>query len=81
MLKNLVAHRRDEATCRRHLSTFKKAFPNFIYCNLDSIKPSSPILEVEEVEYNGTIKDTQQEEPQKLRGGQEILIEVFEEQA
>jgi hypothetical protein len=37
---------------------------------------------VKEVEYNGTIKDTQQEEPQKLRGGrQEILIEAFEEQA
>jgi hypothetical protein len=69
MLKILVAHRRDEAACRKHLFAFKKVFPNFIYCNLDSIKPSSLILKVEEVEYNGTIKDTQQEEPQKLRGG------------
>ncbi len=36
---------------------------------------------MEEVECNGTIKDTHKEKPQKLRGGgQDILTKVFEEQ-
>jgi len=79
--KTLVAHRRDKATYRRHLSTFKKAFPNFIYCSSDSTKPFNPVFVVEEVECNGTIKDTHKEKPQKLRGGgQDILTKVFEEQ-
>jgi len=77
----LAAHRRDKATYRRHLSTFKKAFPNFIYCSSDSTKPFSPVLAMEEVECNGIIKDTHQEKPQKLRGGrQDIITNVFEEQ-
>ncbi len=78
----MATHRSDETTYKKHLSTFKKAFPNFIYCNSNSTKPSSLVLEVEEVEYSGSIKYTQQEEPQKLRGGgQDILTKVFEEQA
>jgi hypothetical protein len=31
MKKNSVAHRRDEATYRRHLFAFKKVFLDFIY--------------------------------------------------
>jgi len=35
---------------------------------------------VEEVEHSGPVKDTQQEKPQKLKGGgHDILTEEFEE--
>jgi hypothetical protein len=63
MQKNLVAHKRDEATYRKHLFAFKKAFPYFIYCTPDSRRPSNLVQEVEEAKYNGAIKDIHQEEP------------------
>lgn len=43
MQKNMVAHRKDEEACRIYLSTFKKVFPTFIYCNLDISKSSNII--------------------------------------
>jgi hypothetical protein len=43
MQKHLATHKRDEATYRRHLSAFKKAFSDFISRNPNNIKPSSPI--------------------------------------
>jgi hypothetical protein len=79
MKKNSVAHRRDEGTYKRHLSTFKKVFLDFIYRSPNSTKLSNPIQKVEEVEHSGVVKDTQQEEPHKLRGGHDILTEEFEE--
>ncbi len=43
MLKILATHKKDEATYRIHLFTFKKAFLDFISCNPNNIGPSSPI--------------------------------------
>jgi hypothetical protein len=43
MLKILAKHKRYEATYRRQLSAFKKAFLDFISCNPNNIRPSSPI--------------------------------------
>jgi hypothetical protein len=54
----LVAHRRDEITYTIHLFAFKKAFPDFIYCNPNSSKLSNPMQDVEEDECNETIKET-----------------------
>ncbi len=77
MHKKLATHKRDEVAYRRLLSTFKKTFPNFIYHNLNHIGSSNLVQEEEEVKYNGTFKDIQQEEPQKLKGGgHDILIEI-----
>jgi hypothetical protein len=45
-------HRKDEGACRRYLSTFKKAFPTFVYHSPDSLKPSSLVQEVEDIECN-----------------------------
>jgi hypothetical protein len=39
---------------KRHLSTFKKAFPNYIYNSLDSSEPLSLAKEVFGAEYSGT---------------------------
>ncbi len=63
MKKNSVAHRRDEATYRRHLFAFKKVILDFIYRSLDSMTLFNPIWKVEEVEHSGPVKDTQQEKP------------------
>jgi hypothetical protein len=57
MHKIFATHKRDEVAYRRHLFAFKKAFPNFIYRNLNNIGPSSLVQQEEEVEYNGAIKD------------------------
>lgn len=79
MQKNLVAHRKDEETYKRHLSTFNEAFPTFIYHTPDSSEPFHPIQEVEDVECNGTTKDKHEKETQNLRGGQDIPnVEVEE---
>jgi hypothetical protein len=43
MQKNLVAHKKDEETYKRHLCTFNEAFPTFIYRNPDSSEPFNPI--------------------------------------
>jgi hypothetical protein len=61
MHKNLATHKRDEVAYKRHLSTFKKAFPNFIYRSLNNIGLSSLEKKEDEVEYNGAVKDIQQE--------------------
>jgi hypothetical protein len=58
MYKNLIAHRRDEVAYRRHLSTFKKTFPEFIYQSPYSLELSSLVEEVEEVKYSGVVKET-----------------------
>ncbi len=63
----LATHKRDEATYIIHLFAFKKAFLDFISCNPNNIKPSSPIQEVKEANYNGIDNDTHQEKPQKLK--------------
>jgi hypothetical protein len=63
MHKKLATHKRDEVAYRRHLFTFKKTFPNFIYHILNNIRSSNLIQEEEEVEYNGVSKDIQQKEP------------------
>jgi hypothetical protein len=39
MQKNLATHMSDEEGYRRHLSTFKKAFLDFMYRSLDNSKP------------------------------------------
>jgi hypothetical protein len=65
----LATHKRDEVAYRRHLFAFKKTFPDFIYYSLDITWPSNLVQEVEEVKYNGVVKNIQQEEPHKLRGG------------
>lgn len=54
MYKNLVTRRKDEDMYKRHLSTFKKAFPNYIYNSLDSSEPLSLAKEVFGAEYSGT---------------------------
>jgi hypothetical protein len=54
----LAAHRKDEVAYKKHLSSFKKDFPNFIYCCPNNIELSSLVHEVEEVEYSGVVKDT-----------------------
>jgi hypothetical protein len=54
MYKNLDAQRKDEDMYKRHLSTFKKAFPNFIYSSLDSSEPSSPTTKAKGAKYIGT---------------------------
>ncbi len=59
MQKILAAHRKDEVAYKKHLSSFKKDFPNFIYCCPNNIELSSLVHEVEEVEYSGVVKDTQ----------------------
>jgi len=41
MYKDLDAHKKDEDMYKRHLSTFKKAFPNFLSNNLNSSEPSN----------------------------------------
>jgi hypothetical protein len=51
--KNYVAHKKDEEGCKRHLSTFKKAFLDFMYKNLDNFDSSNLIDEVDEVECSG----------------------------
>lgn len=56
MQKNLVAHKKDEETYKRHLCTFNEAFPTFIYRNPDSSEPFNPIQEVEDVECSGKTK-------------------------
>ncbi len=61
MQKNLVAHKKDEATYRRHIIAFKKAILDFIYQSLDSIGLFSPLHEEEETKYSEVIKDLQQE--------------------
>jgi hypothetical protein len=30
-VKNMATHKKDDETYKRHLSTFKKTFPTFIY--------------------------------------------------
>ncbi len=80
MQKFFATHRRDEVVYRRHLFAFQKAFQDFIYRNPDSTRLLSPLHE-EEVEYNQTIKDIKQEQPQKLKVGRhDTLTKVFEEQ-
>jgi hypothetical protein len=53
----LAAHRRDEITYTRHISAIKKAFLDFIYRNPNSLEPSNPIQDMEEVECNGAVKE------------------------
>jgi hypothetical protein len=57
---------RDEVAYRRHLFDFKKAFPNFIYCNPDSSKPFNVIPKVEEAKCIATFKEKQPEKPHNL---------------
>ncbi len=61
MQKNLAAHKKDEETYKRHLSSFKKTFPTFIYRSPNNSKPFNPIEEVEDVECNGTTKEKHEE--------------------
>ncbi len=46
----------------------KNAFPNFLYRNLDSLKPSSLVHEAKETKCNG-ITHEQEEEPHDFIGG------------
>ncbi len=78
--KNLAAHRRDEITYTRHISAIKKAFLDFIYRNPNSLEPSNPIQDMEEVECNGAVKEKQLEKPQNLKGGHDTPIVVAKEQ-
>ncbi len=57
---------------KKHLSTFKKAFPTFIYHSPNNLEPFNPIQEVEDVACNGTTKEKHEEETQNLRGRQDI---------
>ncbi len=58
-VKKIGYNRRDEVAYRRHLFTFKKAFPNFIYRNLDNSKLFSVIPKVKETKCTTTIKEKQ----------------------
>jgi hypothetical protein len=63
MQKNLATHMRDEEGYKRHLSTFKKTFLDFMYRCLNNSKPFRPAKEVGEVKYSGTTQEKQEEEP------------------
>jgi len=52
MYKNLTAHKKDEDRYKRHLFVFK-AFPNLMYRNPDSSKPTSPTDEANKDKYSG----------------------------
>ncbi len=67
--KNLDAQRKDEDMYKRHLSTFKKAFPNLIYSSLGSSEPSSPAEEAEGAKYIGATCRLQEEELKDFKGG------------
>jgi hypothetical protein len=45
MYKNLTTRKKDEDRYKRHLFAFKKAFPNFMYINPNSLEPASPTYE------------------------------------
>jgi hypothetical protein len=47
---------------KRHLSTFKRAFPKFIYNNLDSSETFSPLEEEEGAKYSGATCQQREEE-------------------
>ncbi len=47
---------------------FLNDFPNFLYRNLDSLKPSNLVHEAKETKCNG-ITHEQEEEPHDFRGG------------
>jgi hypothetical protein len=53
MYKNLTTHKKDEDRYTTHLFAFKKAFPNFMYINPDSLKPASPADESNKAKYSG----------------------------
>ncbi len=61
--KHLAAHMRDEKGYKKHLFTFKKTFPDFMYRSPDNSKPFSPIKEVGEVKYSGVRQEKQEEKP------------------
>ncbi len=63
MQKHLAAHMRDEKGYRKHLFTFKKTFPDFMYRSPDNSKPFNPIKEVGEVKYSGVRQEKQEEKP------------------
>jgi len=48
---------------RKHLFTFKKTFPDFMYRSPDNSKPFNPIKEVGEVKYSGVRQEKQEEKP------------------
>jgi hypothetical protein len=54
---------RDEKGYKKHLFTFKKTFPDFMYRSPDNSKPFSPIKEVGEVKYSGVRQEKQEEKP------------------
>ncbi len=80
MYKNLDAQRKDEDMYERHFSTFKKAFPNFIYKSLDSSEPSSPPEEAEGSKQSGATCQQQEEERQDFKGGHDLQNKEVEEQ-
>jgi hypothetical protein len=53
MIKNLIAHMKDEDMYKQCLSTFTKAFPNFLYKSFDSLKMFGLVNEANKVEGNG----------------------------
>jgi hypothetical protein len=63
MQKNLATHMRDEEGYKRHLSTFKKTFLDFMYRSPNNSKPFSPTKEEGEVKYNGSTQEKQEEKP------------------
>lgn len=81
MYKDLDAHKKDEDMYKRHLSTFKKAFPNFLSNNLNSSEPSNLAEEAQGAKYIGACQQ-QEEEPQDFRGGgHDLQNKEVEEQA
>jgi hypothetical protein len=69
MYKNLDEDKKDENMYKRHLFTFKKAFPNFMYNNLNSLKLSSFVWEAKEPECGGVAHEHQEETPHDFKGG------------
>jgi hypothetical protein len=61
MYKNLDEHKKDENMYKRHLFTFKKAFPKFMYDSPNSLELSSLVWEAEEVVCSGVAHEQQEE--------------------
>jgi hypothetical protein len=53
----LVVHKKDGDKYIQHMSTFKKAFPNFLYMSLDSSELSSPVNEANATKGNGATQE------------------------
>jgi hypothetical protein len=59
MYKNFITHKKDKFKYKRHFFAFKKAVPNFMYKNSNSLELFNPIHEAKEVKCSGTAHEQQ----------------------